>query len=76
MDTVEAMKREADQLETGGTWRENDVRLVWCGKDASGSYTFRNTTSAISKGPIISEAHAARLLAEEGPWRSPTKFAA
>jgi hypothetical protein len=72
MDTVEALKAEAELKPVGsGSWRENGARLIWCGRDADGSYTFRNTVSAYNKGPKIAESEAARILASEGPWLRP-----
>lgn len=74
-DTTTDLKREADNLAVGhGSWRDNGTRLIWCGRNADGTYTFRNTTQALSRGPRISEKEAERFLAEEGPWHGPVKF--
>jgi hypothetical protein len=70
-DTAEALKAEATAARSKASWRENEQRLIWCGSNDDGSFTFRNTVSAINKGPKISEAEADRLLASEGPWMRP-----
>jgi hypothetical protein len=77
MDTVEQLKKEAANLDVGkGSWRENEQRLIWCGRETDGTFTFRNTTSPTSKGPKIAEAEAARLLGAEGPWQRPQRQSA
>jgi hypothetical protein len=70
-DTIEQMKAEASSARAKASWRENEQRLIWCGLNDDGSFTFRNTTSATSKGPRISETEAAKFLAAEGPWLRP-----
>lgn len=71
-DTIENLKAEASANERAkASWRENEQRLIWCGANDDGTFTFRNTTSATSKGPKISEAEAATLLSAEGPWIGP-----
>lgn len=72
MDTVEQLKAEAAQLREGqGAWRENEHRLIWCGRKGNG-FVFHNTTSATHAGPIISEKRAAEYLASGGPWMRPS----
>jgi hypothetical protein len=72
MNTVERLKEEAATRAAKASWRENGHRLIWCGRNEDGSFTFRNTVSATSRGPKIGETESARLLAEEGPWLRPT----
>lgn len=72
MDTVAQLKAEA--TEKGVSWRENDERLIWCGRNDDGSFTFRNTTSAVKSGPKITETEAAKFLAEGGRWIRPRAY--
>jgi hypothetical protein len=73
IDTVEQLKDEAasNPRPAKASWRENEHRLIWCGVNGDGTFTFRNTTSATKAGPKISETEAARILADEGPWMRP-----
>lgn len=74
IDTVDRLKAEAAANEGAkASWRENDCRLIWCGDNGDGTFTFRNTTSPTNKGPKIGEAEAARYLAEGGPWLRPRR---
>ena len=62
MTEVEVLKSEAMASERKASWRETGERLIHCQMNDDGSFTFRNTTEATRRGPVISEAQAEKFL--------------
>jgi len=60
MDEISVLKAEATAK--GASWRETGERLIHCRRNDDGTFTFRNTTDAYKRGPIISEAQAVAYL--------------